>query len=200
MIHYVYDTLRLWYITFMIHYVYDALRLWYITFMMHYVYDALRLWYITFMIHYVYDALRLWYITFMIHYVYDTLRLWYITFMIHYVYDTLRLPQFFQAQNSARFIWPSKHNYRYDSKVLISGFGGLRVSVLACGTQAGRSGKILSTPSFGREVKPWVPCRRFAACKRSLNVPWNSAPRQNFRSLFSAHKFQLPPLEYGTRR
>jgi len=29
--------------------------------------------------------------------------------------------------------------------------------------------KILSTPSFGREVKPWVPCRRFAACKRSLN-------------------------------
>jgi hypothetical protein len=29
--------------------------------------------------------------------------------------------------------------------------------------------KILSTPSFGREVKPSVPCRRFAACKRSLN-------------------------------
>jgi hypothetical protein len=30
--------------------------------------------------------------------------------------------------------------------------------------------KILSTPSFGGEVKPSVPCRRFAACKRSLNV------------------------------
>ena len=29
--------------------------------------------------------------------------------------------------------------------------------------------KILSTPSFGGEVKPSVPCRRFAACKRSLN-------------------------------
>jgi len=28
--------------------------------------------------------------------------------------------------------------------------------------------KILSTPSFGGEVKPSVPCRRFAACKRSL--------------------------------
>ena len=27
--------------------------------------------------------------------------------------------------------------------------------------------KILSTPSFGGEVKPSVPCRRFAACKRS---------------------------------
>ena len=29
--------------------------------------------------------------------------------------------------------------------------------------------KILSTPSFGGEVKPSVPRRRFAACKRSLN-------------------------------
>ena len=30
--------------------------------------------------------------------------------------------------------------------------------------------KILSTPSFGGEVKPSVPCRRFAACKRSLDL------------------------------
>ena len=30
--------------------------------------------------------------------------------------------------------------------------------------------KILSTPSFGGEIKPSVPCRRFAACKRSLNL------------------------------
>jgi len=30
--------------------------------------------------------------------------------------------------------------------------------------------KILSTPSFGGEVKPSVPCRRFPACKRSLNL------------------------------
>ena len=29
--------------------------------------------------------------------------------------------------------------------------------------------KILSKPSFGGEVKPSVPCRRFAARKRSLN-------------------------------
>jgi hypothetical protein len=77
----------------------------------------------------------------------------------------------------------------------LSGFGGLGVSVLASGTQVrglkhGRSrrifkgGKILSMPSFGREVKPWVPCRRFAACKRTLNVPWKSAFRQNYRSFF----------------
>ena len=32
-----------------------------------------------------------------------------------------------------------------------------------------RAKKILSTPSFGVEIKPSVPCRRFAACKRSLN-------------------------------
>jgi len=30
--------------------------------------------------------------------------------------------------------------------------------------------KILSTPSFGGEVKLSVPCRRFAACKRSLEL------------------------------
>ena len=55
-----------------------------------------------------------------------------------------------------------------------------RDSVLAFNTQVrgfkpGRSRrifkgeKILSTPSFGGEVKPSVPCRRFASCKRSLN-------------------------------
>ena len=56
-----------------------------------------------------------------------------------------------------------------------------RGSVLAFGTQVrgfkpGRSRriftgeKILSTPSFGGEVKPSVPCRRFAASKRSLEL------------------------------
>jgi hypothetical protein len=51
-----------------------------------------------------------------------------------------------------------------------SGFGGLGVSALAFVTQIrgfkpGRGHriflgeKILSAPSFGREVKPWVPCR-----------------------------------------
>ena len=34
--------------------------------------------------------------------------------------------------------------------------------------------KILSMPSFGGEVKPSVSCRRFAACKRSLHLPWKS--------------------------
>jgi len=65
-----------------------------------------------------------------------------------------------------------------------------RGSVLAFGTQVrgsapGRSRrifgakKILSTPSFGGEVKLSVPCRSFTACKRSLNVTCKSAFRQN---------------------
>jgi hypothetical protein len=55
-----------------------------------------------------------------------------------------------------------------------SGFGGPGVSVLASGTgfKPGRSrrifkgGKILSTPSFGREVKPWVPCREICGMSK----------------------------------
>jgi hypothetical protein len=60
-----------------------------------------------------------------------------------------------------------------------SGFGGLVVSKLASGTQVcgfkpGWSRRIflgvniLSMPSFGREVKPFIPCCRFSARKRTL--------------------------------
>ena len=51
----------------------------------------------------------------------------------------------------------------------------LAFSIQVHGFKPGRSRqifkgkKILSTPSFGGEVKPSVPCHRFAACKRSLN-------------------------------
>jgi hypothetical protein len=59
------------------------------------------------------------------------------------------------------------------------GFGGPVVSMLVSGTQdrgfaPGQSRqiilgkKILSMPSFGGEVKPFAPCRRFAACQRTL--------------------------------
>ena len=48
-----------------------------------------------------------------------------------------------------------------------------RGSALAFGTQVcGFGAKKSSAPSFGGEVKPSVPCRRFTACKRSLNVTW----------------------------
>ena len=55
--------------------------------------------------------------------------------------------------------------------------------------------KILSTPSFGRKVKPFVPCRRFTACKRSLNVTWKSGIfRQNSIGHFSPKLFLLSLL------
>ena len=65
-----------------------------------------------------------------------------------------------------------------------------RGSVLAFGTQfrgfrPGRSRRIFhgekihSTPSFGREVKPFVPCRIFAACKRTRKCMRGS---RSFRS------------------
>jgi hypothetical protein len=57
-----------------------------------------------------------------------------------------------------------------------------------------KSEKIHSTPSFGGEVKPAVPCRRFAACKRPLNGPWKSVFRQNYRILFSPINFHLSLL------
>ena len=71
-----------------------------------------------------------------------------------------------------------------------------RGSVLAFGTQVGglkpdrsrwifQGEKILSTPSFGGEVKPSVPYLRFTACERSLNVTWKSGIfRQNLSAIF----------------
>ena len=54
--------------------------------------------------------------------------------------------------------------------------------------------KFLTTPSFGGEVKPSVPCRSFTACKRSLTVTSESAFRQNLPDI-SRLQFHLPPLD-----
>ena len=73
-----------------------------------------------------------------------------------------------------------------------------RSSVLAFGTQVrgfkpGRSRrifqgeKILSTPSFGGEVKPSVPCRRFTVCKIFLNATWKSGISGKIHRPFLAH-------------
>jgi hypothetical protein len=72
-----------------------------------------------------------------------------------------------------------------------------RGSVLVFGTQVrgfapGRNRRIfmakniLSPPSFGGEIKPSVLCRGFTAGKGFLNVTWESAFRQNYRT-FLAH-------------
>jgi hypothetical protein len=76
------------------------------------------------------------------------------------------------------------------------------VSMLASGTQVRgfkpcrsrrifRAKKILSMPSFGGEVKPLFPCRRFAACKRSINGVDKASFRHNYRTPFSP---TVPPL------
>ena len=52
--------------------------------------------------------------------------------------------------------------------------------------------KILSTPSFGGEVKPSVPCRRFTACKRFLNATWKSVISGKIHRPFLSHI--VPPL------
>ena len=75
-----------------------------------------------------------------------------------------------------------------------SGFGGLEIACwplvpkFAGSNPAEAVGflgrkKILSTPSFGGEVKPSVPCRRFAACKRSLNLSGS----QNLGKITTGH-------------
>jgi len=67
---------------------------------------------------------------------------------------------------------------RYEDTI---GFGGLEVACWPlvpkfAGSNPAeavgflRAKKIFSTPSFGGEVKSSVPCRRFAACKRSLEL------------------------------
>ena len=78
-----------------------------------------------------------------------------------------------------------------------------RDSVLAFGTQVrgfkpGRSRrifqgeKILSTPSFGGEIKPSVPCRRFTACKSFLKATWKSGISGKIHRPFLVHI--VPPL------
>jgi hypothetical protein len=74
-----------------------------------------------------------------------------------------------------------------------------RGSVLLRGFKSGRTlrifraKKILSTPSFGGELKPSVPCRRFAACKRSLNLS-GSRNLGKFTGQISRPQFHLSLL------
>ena len=86
---------------------------------------------------------------------------------------------------SARHSWRSVRDYELLAVIrltqhTISGFGGIGIACWPLvpkfvgsnpAEAVGFLGrKILSTPSFGGEVKPSVPCRRFAACKRALNL------------------------------
>jgi hypothetical protein len=60
--------------------------------------------------------------------------------------------------------------YRHDSVTLCScrDWYQVHLTVQFRSRRIFKGGKIISTPSFGKGVKPWFPCHRFAACKRSL--------------------------------
>ena len=96
-------------------------------------------------------------------------------------------------------------SFLHNSNTKQSGFGGLEVACWplvpkfagsnpAKAVRFLRAIKILSTPSFGGEVKPSVPCCRFPSCKRSLNVTWKSTFRQNYRPWFLPMQFHLSLL------
>jgi hypothetical protein len=54
---------------------------------------------------------------------------------------------------------------------------------------------ILSTPYFGGDVKPSVPCRRFASCKRSLKLRGSRILGEIFGTFLAHEEFHLPLLE-----
>jgi hypothetical protein len=56
--------------------------------------------------------------------------------------------------------------------------------------------KILSMPSFGKEVKPFAPCRRFAACKRFLN----GVKRRHFGKITGPFSPTVPPIATRSAR
>jgi len=81
----------------------------------------------------------------------------------------------------APFHWSSEWKRWKSGRLHHQGFGGLEVACWSlvpkfAGSNPAesvvflRAKKILSTPSFRGEVKPSVPCCRFAACKRSLEL------------------------------
>ena len=101
---------------------------------------------------------------------------------------------------TTQFLLLAHRSYMLQSPVC--GFGGLGVACClyvpkfagsnpAEAVRIFQGEKVLSMRSFGGEVKPLVPCRRFAACKRSQNVTWKSTFRQNYRPTFSS---AVPPF------
>jgi len=60
--------------------------------------------------------------------------------------------------------------------------------------------KILNTPSFGAEVKLSVPCRRFAACKRSIELHVSRFLGKICRNIFRPQRVPLSATRGLSRR
>jgi hypothetical protein len=56
--------------------------------------------------------------------------------------------------------------------------------------------KILSMPPFGREVKSFASCRKFAACKRYLN----DVKRRHFGKILGPFSPTVPPFATRSAR
>ena len=114
--------------------------------------------------------------------------------------NSLQIILYFLVPNKIKY-WSDKTDDNWRRK--LSGFGGLEVACWPFVPKFGgsnptetvgffRAKKILSTPSFGGEVKPSVPCRRFTAFKRFLNAKWKSGISGKIHRPFLAHI--VPPL------
>jgi hypothetical protein len=58
--------------------------------------------------------------------------------------------------------------------------------------------KIHSMPSFGGEVNLSVPCRRFAACKRTVRFTWKSELQAKLTGHFSPNFPSLTDVSHVT--
>ena len=110
--------------------------------------------------------------------------LWYTVLQIFCIYSLCYIQCYFAREIYFYFTlvyYYYYYYYYYPCYYLCNRLRWSRDSVLAFDTQVlgfnpGQSRrifkgeKILSTPSFGGEVKPSVPCRRFATCKISLEL------------------------------
>ena len=89
---------------------------------------------------------------------------------------------------SRAMTWPQSQAFMCQVMSEISGFGDLEVACWPLvpkfrSRRIFQGEKILSTPSFGSEVKPFLPCRIFAACKRTRKCMRGS---RSFRSKLPA--------------
>jgi hypothetical protein len=83
--------------------------------------------------------------------------------------------------------------------ITLSGFGGLVVCKWYPRSRVRSRPKpsdFSGMPSFGKEVKPFAPCRRFAACKRSLN----GVKRRHFGKITGPFSPTVPPFAIRSAR
>jgi hypothetical protein len=114
----------------------------------------------------------------------------------HYIFSnqvrrvcTVRKEQNKLTNRDAKFQMPFDVTPTHISYYVINGFNNNGNSLLFLRTRPKPSDfsgeKIHRMTFFGGEVKPSVPCRRFAACKRPLRFTWKSESQAKLAGHFS---------------